>query len=233
MDTNINLSKIILKTIYAVNVINLTSKQTYVRKNRTNYAFSLKLKGETIYVSKSKKYYSKNIIDFSIQDFKLSKKSQQEISKLFTYISNVWKNKKPNYMLKCKSIFYEILSEIKLEGDQSYTYNNLKKIIEPSIDYMNTHYEDINISLESLAQLSNISTIYYRKVFNKIYNTSPIKYLIKIRINKAKELLRADFISISDIAALTGFSSVYTFSKTFKKETGVSPTEYKKIKSIK
>ena len=134
-------------------------------------------------------------------------------------------------MLKCKSIFYDILSEIKLEGDQSYTYKNLKKIIEPSIDYMNTHYEDINISLESLARLSNISTIYYRKVFNKIYNTSPIKYLIKIRINKAKELLRGDFISISDIAALTGFSSVYTFSKTFKKENGVSPTEYKKIKS--
>ena len=171
--------------------------------------------------------------DFGIQDFKLSKKSQQEISKLFTYISNVWKNKKPNYMLKCKSIFYEILSEIKIEDDQSYTYKYFKKIIEPSIDYMNTHYEDVNISLESLAQLSNISTIYFRKVFYKIYNTSPIKHLIKIRINKAKEFLRGDFISISDIATLTGFSSVYTFSKTFKKETGVSPTEYKKIKTFK
>ena len=265
MDNNIDLSKIILKKIYAVNVIMLKGKQTYVRKNRPNYAFSLKLKGETIYVSKSKKYYSnsESLIllsknseytytstepgecimiefdadlgypDFGIQDFKLSKKSQQEISKLFTYISNVWKNKKPNYMLKCKSIFYEILSEIKIEDDQSYTYKYFKKIIEPSIDYMNTHYEDVDISLESLAQLSNISTIYFRKVFYKIYNTSPIKHLIKIRINKAKEFLRGDFISISDIATLTGFSSVYTFSKTFKKETGVSPTEYKKIKTFK
>ena len=161
MDNNINLSKIILKKIYAVNVIMLKGKQTYVRKNRSNYAFSLKLKGETIYVSKSKKYYSnsESLIllsknseytytstepgecimiefdadlgypDFGIQDFKLSKKSQQEISKLFTYISNVWKNKKPNYMLKCKSIFYEILSEIKIEDDQSYTYKYFKKII--------------------------------------------------------------------------------------------------------
>ena len=44
MDNNINLSKIILKKIYAVNVIMLKGKQTYVRKNRPNYAFSLKLK---------------------------------------------------------------------------------------------------------------------------------------------------------------------------------------------
>ena len=98
---------------------------------------------------------------------------------------------------------------------------------------MNFHYEDTNITLESLAQLSNISTVYFRKVFYKIYKTSPIKYLIEIRINKAKEFLRGDYISISDIANLTGFSSVYTFSKAFKKETGVSPTQYRKIKLSK
>ena len=265
MESNIDLSKITLKNIYAVNVIMRKGKQVYIRKNRTNYAFSLKLEGETIYTSKSKRYFSnlENLImisknseytytstkpgecimiefdadyeaqEFDILAFKLSKKSQQELSKLFTYISSVWKTKNNNYLLKCKSIFYEILAEIKIEDEQSYTYNNFKKIIKPSIDYMNFHYEDADISLESLAQLSNISTIYFRKIFFKIYNTSPIKHLIKIRINKAKEFLRGDYISISDIANLTGFSSVYTFSKAFKKETGLSPTEYRKIKLSK
>ena len=262
MENNIDLSKIILKNIYAVNVIMRKGKQTYVRKNRTNYAFSLKLEGETIYTSKSKKYFSniENLImisknseytytstepgecimiefdaDFENQNFdflafKLSKKSQYEISRLFTYMSSVWKTKRNNYLLKCKSIFYEILSEIKIENEQSYTNKNLTKIIEPSIDYMSFHYEDVNISLESLAQLSGISTIYFRKIFFKVYKTSPIKHLINIRINKAKEFLRGDYISISDIAELTGFASVYTFSKTFKKETGLSPTEYRKNK---
>ena len=81
-----------------------------------------------------------------------------------------------------------------------------------------------------IALLCDISPIYFRKLFQKIYKTSPIKYLIKIRINKAKEFLRGDYLSISDIAKLTGFSSVYTFSKAFKKETGISPSEYKNIK---
>ena len=58
MGNNIDLSKIILQNIYAVNVIMRKSKQTYVRKNRTNYALSLKLEGETIYTTKTKKYYS-------------------------------------------------------------------------------------------------------------------------------------------------------------------------------
>ena len=264
MENNIDLSKITLKNIYAVNVIMRKGKQVYLRKNRTNYAFSLKLEGETIYTCKNKKYFSnsENLImisknssysftstkpgecimiefdgdfeeqEFDILNFKLSKKSQHEISKLFTYISNVWKAKNNNYLLKCKSIFYEILSEIKIEDEQSYTHKSFKKIIEPAIEYMNTHCEDVNISLESLAGLSNISTIYFRKIFFKIYNTSPIKHLIKIRINKAKEFLRGDYISISDIASLTGFSSVYTFSKAFKKETGISPTKYRKIKNI-
>ena len=262
MGNNIDLSKIILQNIYAVNVIMRKSKQTYVRKNRTNYALSLKLEGETIYTTKTKKYYSnmENLIlisknseytytstqpgecimiefdaDFGNQNFefltfKLSEKNQHEVSRLFTFMSNIWKTKKNNYMLKCKSFFYEILAEITMENEQSYSKKNLIKIIEPSIDYMSFHYEDVNISLESLAQLSNISTIYFRKIFYKIYKTSPIKHLIKIRINKAKEFLKGEYIPISDIAELTGFASVYTFSKTFKKETGLSPTKYRKNK---
>lgn len=53
-------------------------------------------------------------------------------------------------------------------------------------------------------------------------------YLKKIRMQKAKELLMADSGSISDIARLTGFTSISTFSKVFKAENGFSPTEYGK-----
>lgn len=70
--------------------------------------------------------------------------------------------------------------------------------------------------------------MYFRKVFTRVYGESPIKYLRTVRIKKAKELLIGDDASIGRIAEMTGYSSVYTFSKMFKLETGVSPTEYAK-----
>lgn len=260
--TNLTLSNIVLKDLYAVNVVMLNNKNTHQRIDRPCYAFSLKIEGETVYTCKGKKYLSNigNLVllskganysfscteageciivefdadfiglEFDIISIPLSKTSQQELQKHFVNISNTWKAKKDNYMLKCKSLFYEILSEINLEENTSYTPTYLKKTIEPAINYINLHFEDINISIDSLAALCDVSSIYFRKLFGKIYNTSPIKYLIKIRINKAKEFLRGDYLSISEIARLTGFSSVYTFSKTFKKETGITPSEYKNLK---
>ena len=261
--TNLALSNIVLKDLYAVNVIMLKNKNSHQRVNRPCYAFALKIEGETVYSCKGKRYLSniENLVllskganysyicnepgeciivefdadfiglDFDIISIPLSKLSQQELQKHFVNTSNTWKAKKDNYMLKCKSLFYEILSEINLEENTTYTPTYLKKTIEPAINYMNFNFDDIDISIDSLAKLCDVSSVYFRKLFDKIYNTSPIKYLIKIRINKAKEFLKGDYLSISEIARLTGFSSVYTFSKTFKKETGITPTEYKNLKS--
>ena len=64
--------------------------------------------------------------------------------------------------------------------------------------------------------MSNISTVYFRKLFTKTFGISPIKYLKKIRMQKAKELLMADSGSISDIARLTGFTKVFKAENGFR-----------------
>ena len=67
--------------------------------------------------------------------------------------------------------------------------------------------------------------------FTLAYNVSPIRYLRSVRIKKAMELLISDAASISDIAEMAGYGSVYNFSKMFKAETGASPSEYAKAYS--
>lgn len=54
------------------------------------------------------------------------------------------------------------------------------------------------------------------------------EYLHKLRIKKAKEILRSDYESISDIASSLGYADVYDFSRTFKK-VGLSPSQYAKL----
>jgi len=55
---------------------------------------------------------------------------------------------------------------------------------------------------------------------------SPITYAKQLRIEKAKEMLKSDYGTLSDIAQSLGYSSLYDFSRDFKKHTGVAPSKY-------
>lgn len=59
---------------------------------------------------------------------------------------------------------------------------------------------------------------------------SPINYIHKLRINKAKEMLASDFASISSVALSLGYANIYDFSRVFKKHAGTSPTKYRNEK---
>lgn len=206
---------------YLSNIENLI-----ILSKEANYSYICTIPGECIMIEFDADFIELNS---GIASINLSKSSQQELQKKFIEIATTWKEKKNNYLLKCKALFYEILSEIKTDEILSYTPSYIKNTLEPAINYINDHLDDVDISIDSLAKLCDVSSVYFRKLFYKKYNIPPIKYLIKTRVNKAKELLLYEYISISEIANLTGFSSVYTFSKTFKKTTGITPSEYKKM----
>lgn len=195
-----------------------------ISKN-TNYTWYCEKLGKCIMIEFDADFDNQLFDFYPIQ---LNIQNEQEIAKLFTIMANIWNSKKKNYILKCKSLFYEIISKAMTNFEDIYVPKYMIKSIEPAMKYMLSNYDDIDISNESLAKLCGISVVYFRKLFYKIYKVAPFKYLKKIRLDKAKELLIGDFSSISDIATLVGFSSVYTFSKTFKKEIGVAPTEYAK-----
>jgi len=102
--------------------------------------------------------------------------------------------------------------------------SNLQKILS----YMDTHYEDANLSLESLAFEVSLSVSYISALLKKNMNTSFIKHLTSLRMEKAKELLNNPEMKIIDIAEHLGYMDPYYFSHCFKKYTGVSPKEFRK-----
>ena len=139
--------------------------------------------------------------------------------------------KKDNYMLKCKALFYRILDKATAPEKQQYLPSSYRHALEPVVNYIHINYSDRDITNETLAAIAGTSTVYFRKMFTKAYNVSPIRYLRSVRIKKAMELLISDAASISDIAEMAGYGSVYNFSKMFKAETGASPSEYAKAYS--
>lgn len=149
-------------------------------------------------------------------------------SKLEAYFADaneIWNTRSPGYKIHLKSvlnkIFYTLITH-------THQFSPSNPYIEATIRYMteNIHRK---ITVAELADLACYSTSYYNKVFADTMGVTPIKYLNKLRIERAKELLGTGIFSAAEIAEKCGFENMYYFSNTFKKYTGITPREYKKL----
>lgn len=114
------------------------------------------------------------------------------------------------------------------QKDCNFESYNKSYAVNRIINYLNDNYEH-KISLEQIAHNMYLSPVYISKIFKEETGESPINYLIKIRLEKAKDiLLNTDNASIKHIANRVGYDDVYHFSKLFKKYYGISPLYYKK-----
>lgn len=107
------------------------------------------------------------------------------------------------------------------------TFNTGNAHLDKALSIMHASYNN-NISQEEIAEQCGISQRYLRKLFSSHLSMSVTDYLNRVRINKAKELLRHTNYSIKEISFLTGFNSVEYFVRVFKNNVGMSAKSYKK-----
>ncbi|MDG0809972.1 helix-turn-helix transcriptional regulator [Cohnella rhizosphaerae] len=94
-----------------------------------------------------------------------------------------------------------------------------------ALDYIHLHYAR-RIAGEELARVFDVNFDYLNRVFKRATGLPIHRYLNRVRIGRAKELIRATALSFTEIADRTGLGDPYSFSKTFKKYVGMTPTEY-------
>lgn len=96
------------------------------------------------------------------------------------------------------------------------------------LDYIHEHYAE-PLSLTEIAKHFHFNPSYLSSYFTSHNKEGFSEYLNKIRVEKAADLLKQDFASISEISGKVGYSDHSYFTKVFKKLTGISPSQYKKI----
>jgi len=94
-------------------------------------------------------------------------------------------------------------------------------------DYLAAHYAE-KLSLASLAAALGVSASTLKLLFREQLRASMVQYLTALRIGEARRLIRQDELNFSQIAERVGFESLSYFSSLFKKQTGMSPSEYAK-----
>lgn len=98
--------------------------------------------------------------------------------------------------------------------------------IDRIIEYIKDNYGK-QISLQRIADEFDMSSTYFSQYFKKCTGTNFIDFVRDIRIKNAKEILKNENITICEVAQRTGFDTVNTFIRIFKKLTGITPGEYK------
>lgn len=229
-----------------------------VHKNRPSHGLALNLGGEKNYIFDNNTTLSvknNDIIflpeksDYIVEDcipgdcyainFKLHEditfppfvrhaKNSSGFLDLFMSAEKTFKAKKHAYMLKCKADLYSIIHLLVHEYDMGYLPSKKEITIAPAVKYIHEHYSENEINIDFLSHLCGIKESYFRRIFTNCYGLSPINYINRLKLSRAKEILLQTTYKIDTVAQMSGFNDIYWFCRFFKKETGLTPSEYRK-----
>ena len=98
--------------------------------------------------------------------------------------------------------------------------------VKEVIEYVSQHYME-ELTYERLAELFHFNSSYLNRIFKAHTGKTLHEFLFQYRLQTAMELLRSQSLTVKEVASLCGFPDPYHFTKTFKKHTGLPPSQYK------
>ena len=111
--------------------------------------------------------------------------------------------------------------------DPSESAVNARGAIEPALAFISENYtQDLRIA--DMAASCAMSESYFRKTFDRIMGMPPLEYVNRYRIREAVSLLLLTDDTVLTIAGMTGFSSIATFNRNFRRYVGMAPEEWRK-----
>lgn len=138
--------------------------------------------------------------------------------------------KDENFEAICQNLLEILIMNMVRRTKKKLAFAPTKKISKECKfieQYIDEHFQE-DISLERLSKLTYLNKYYIVHAFKSYKGVSPINYLISKRIEEAKILLSTTNFSVSKISDIIGFSSQSYFSQVFKKETNMSPNQYRR-----
>lgn len=103
------------------------------------------------------------------------------------------------------------------------------KLIFQAKDFIDTHFADPNLLLNDVAAIVNLSPSHFSVVFGRETGESFKDYLTRVRIERAKELLRTTNMKCAEVAYQSGYSDPHYFSYVFRKNTGLPPQQFRQL----
>lgn len=151
------------------------------------------------------------------------------------YRSPLWDKVKPvGKLLECETIsemknlmeciFDQVCNQVKeeLKGSDYKLSDRVK-------EHITSHYNDVNLSVSAIADQFEVTPNYLSRLFKEQTGDGLLDYINKVRMEKAKQFIKEEKLSISDIALKVGYSNRNTLMRVFKKYEGLTISQYKSV----
>lgn len=145
-------------------------------------------------------------------------------------ILTLTREKREFYIDEVRAMLWALLLEIvRINKEQAMDLGICQKdrlLISKALDYVGQNY-DQQLKVEELAGVCHISETHFRRLFHAIMDMTPVEYINLVRIQTACEYMKKTNDSIADIAQRTGFPTLSTFNRNFKRVMGVCPRKWR------
>lgn len=156
-----------------------------------------------------------------------------EVHRLINIIHAEYTERRIGWKTLVKAEFLQLavmLSRL-CESDSFENRNGFVKLA-PAIAYIEQHYQE-PLSVAELAEMSHYSERQFIRLFKSAFGCVPLRYIKRLRIQKARELLTDTQLSITEIAHCCGYPDSSYFSKLFQSEVGFSPRDFRKWRNCR
>ena len=165
----------------------------------------------------------------------LTEKLHGIVDKMRTYFYS----EEANRELKCCMLLMEFMltldeyrrdfdPELSVATDEAYSDDVLRRMIVVT-DYIKNNLTADDLSQAAMAEMAGISKDYFSRIFKNITGMNYSKWLNTVRLEKATELLSQNDMTLTEVAMLSGFQSIPSFNRVFRKEKGMAPGEYRNL----
>jgi len=157
-----------------------------------------------------------------------------EYTRIFKQMILELQRRQPDYQEMLALLLRQLLISIHRQLSTERKVKNifLDTEMETAIQYFNDNY-NTEINIEDYAASRGMSVSWFIRNFKQCTNTTPMQYIVAIRIANAQVLLETTDYNVTEIGNIIGYDNPLYFSRIFKKQKGVSPSEYRTLsKSI-
>jgi len=168
----------------------------------------------------AKKHNFNSLLKLTFSDF-------NKVEEIISCMIEEYQGKTQGYQTLIHSYFMElvVLFSRKYNLTDTKSKDNLINTAK-SISYIENHFKE-QITLPDIARKANISTRHFTRIFSATYKTTPMNYIVKLRMQYACSLLKKSNLNISDIAFESGFNDSNYFTRQFKISYGITPRQYR------
>ena len=148
------------------------------------------------------------------------------IGELFMKMHSAWCEKRIGYEYRAESLFARVMEGLMTEAFGRR--HGIKPDLSTLLNFIHANFQDSSLTVASLAKRISVSPTYLRRSFSEKLGTSPIKYLTRLRLSHAKQLLESGYYTVEEVARLSGYSDPKYFSTLYRRTYGIPPGKARK-----